>query len=147
MDISSIDKVGNARLSNSPASTPIFVEEPASPAKSVHLETMEDQITGLPRSGVRAIDFFDDTSSDDENQVITRANAGQAPTPVIVPSKHYPTSSSNACYVVGSATPSEHVSQANKDQKGTPYATPTNGKSSDPSFLRLTSTPGINGIK
>lgn len=47
MDISSIDKGGHARLLNSPASTPIFVEEPTSPTKSVHLETMKDQNTGL----------------------------------------------------------------------------------------------------
>ena len=104
MDFSSIDKGANARLSNSPASTPIFVEEPASPAKSVHLETMDDQITGLPRSGVRAVDFFDDTSSDDDNQVITRVNAGQATTPINGPSKHCPTSAPNPCCIVGSTT-------------------------------------------
>jgi len=80
MDFSSIDEGGNARLSNSPASIPIFVEEPASPAKSVHLETTEDQITEQPGSGMRTADFFDDTSSDDENEVIARIDVGQAET-------------------------------------------------------------------
>ena len=91
MDFSSIDKVGNAHLSNSPASIPIFVEEPASPAKSVHLETMEDQITEQPGSGVRTADFFDDTSSDDEHEGVARVNVGQASSPVIEPSMHHPT--------------------------------------------------------
>jgi hypothetical protein len=97
MDFSSIDEVGNARLSNSPASIPIFVEEPASPAKSVHLETMGDQITEQPGSGAGTADFFDDTSSDDENEGIARVNIGQAPTPVIGPSKHHPTSGYQRC--------------------------------------------------
>lgn len=148
MDFSSIDDRRNIRLSNSPASTPIIVEEPTSPVRSVHLD-MEESIHKQRDRGMQTADFFDDTSSDDEaDGASTRANAGQAPTPIIGSSsgKRRAASPQKASYLGGGAAPSEYVSQCDEDQRGTPYATPTN-QSPDPApFLTLTHTPGINSM-
>ena len=116
MDFSSIDEGRNVRLSNSPASIPIIVEEPATPTRSVHLETMENAIDIQPDPGARAADFFDDTSSDDEDGASTRANAGQTPTPIIEagPGKRHPASPQTAGYHGGGAAPPERVSQGKR---------------------------------
>jgi hypothetical protein len=148
MDFSSIDERSDARLSNSPASTPVIVDEPTSPVRSVHLD-MEESIHKQPDREMRTADFFDDTSSDDEaDGASTRAHAGEAPTPMIgsSSSKRRVASPQKAAYLGGGATPSEYVSQCDEDQRGTPYATPTNARSPELGFLKLTTTPGINSM-
>lgn len=148
MDSSSVDDTRNVRLSNSPASTPIIVNEPTSPVRSVHLD-MEASVHKQPDRGMRTANFFEDTSSDDEaDGASTRAHAGEAPAPILESSscKRRVASPQKAAYLGGGAAPSEYVSQCDEDQRGTPYATPTNARSPELGFLKLTSTPGINSM-
>lgn len=146
MDFSTLDDSRDVRLSNSPASTPLIVDEPTSPVRSVHLD-MEGGSHKQQERGLRTADFFEDTSSDGEaDGASTRAVAGQAPTPTLgsSPRKCRSGSPQKVSYLDGDAAPSQCVSHRDEDQGLTPYATPTDLHAGAAAFLKLTQTPGIS---
>ena len=55
-------------LSDSPASSPMIVEGPESPIKSIHLEMEQDRAEEEP--GMRTIDFFDNTSDSEPSDQV-----------------------------------------------------------------------------
>ncbi|KAF2670951.1 hypothetical protein BT63DRAFT_453322 [Microthyrium microscopicum] len=68
MDLEAPPVVDNngARLSSSPALSPVIIDPPDSRVRSIHLETMDDE--PLVDPGMRNIDFFDgDTSEEDDS--------------------------------------------------------------------------------
>ena len=135
------------RLSNSPASSPKFVTGPPSPAHSVHPESM-DSINIDPDPGIRTIDFFDDSSSDDDAANTGRSHRGTRALETNSNNRILRSVRKDQGSYLSSNNALDFVSQCGDDKEGAlPTGLANNQHWAGGGFLKLTSTPGPNAVK